>query len=67
MSQQLYFQKIWKLGIVTVNWIRFGLILLYSLTIIGTLKSAHTAMTCVFSVAGLIWAIMARAARFALP
>lgn len=44
MSQELYFQKIWKLGIVTVNWIRFVLIILYTVTIIATMKSAHTIM-----------------------
>lgn len=66
MSQQLYFQKIWKLGIVTVNWIRFGLILLYSLTIIGTLKSAHTAMTLGYIVAVAFMAVYALITYFVL-
>jgi methyl-accepting chemotaxis protein len=44
MAQQLYFQKIWKLAAVTVNWIRIFLILLYTLTAAASYTTAHTIM-----------------------
>ncbi len=59
MSQQLYFQKIWKLGAYTVNWIRFGLIVLYTVTIVGTMKVSHPAMLIGYIAAVVAMAVYA--------
>ena len=44
MTEHLYFQRIWKLGIVTVNWIRFSLVILYTLVVVSSLDAMHLIM-----------------------
>lgn len=48
MAEQLYFQQIWKIGVRSINYIRIGLVILYTATVLGSIKSVQPVMIIVY-------------------
>ncbi|MBW7858341.1 MAG: hypothetical protein H3C43_08630 [Leptonema sp. (in: Bacteria)] len=48
MAEQLYFQKIWKIGIRSINYIRIALAILYTITVLGNIRSLSQFMIFIY-------------------